>query len=136
MSSLNDVSPTGDNHRFDSAYAGDGTTCIYNNVATLSCHYRDELILQGSGMSNGNLHDHKNLPLVLVGGGGGQLRVRRNTESGGRVVLVQHDAASSSDQVEPVASSFMIAVTRETNFLRRLWSMVAFTRNMKGSRAV
>jgi pimeloyl-ACP methyl ester carboxylesterase len=38
---------------------------------------------------------------------GGQLRVRRNTDSGGRVVLVQHDAASSSDQVEPVARSLI-----------------------------
>jgi len=38
---------------------------------------------------------------------GGQLRVRRNTDAGGRVVLVQHDAASSSDQVDPVASSFI-----------------------------
>ena len=38
---------------------------------------------------------------------GGQLRVRRNTDADGRVVLVQHDAASSSDQVEPVAASFI-----------------------------
>ena len=38
---------------------------------------------------------------------GGQLRVRRNTEAAGRPLLVQHDAASSSDQVEPVAASFI-----------------------------
>jgi pimeloyl-ACP methyl ester carboxylesterase len=38
---------------------------------------------------------------------GGQLRVRRNTDAPGRVVLVQHDAASSSDQVEPVTRSFI-----------------------------
>lgn len=38
---------------------------------------------------------------------GGQLRVRRNTDAGGRLVLVQHDAASSSDQVDPVARSFI-----------------------------
>ena len=38
---------------------------------------------------------------------GGQLRVRRNTDAPGRVVLVQHDAASSSDQVDPVARSFI-----------------------------
>ena len=36
------------------------------------------MILQGSGMSNPNLHDHKNLPLVLIGGGGGQLRGGRH----------------------------------------------------------
>lgn len=38
---------------------------------------------------------------------GGQLRVRRNTDATGRLVLVQHDAASSSDQVDPVARSFI-----------------------------
>lgn len=38
---------------------------------------------------------------------GGQLRVRRNTDAPGRVVLVQHDAASSSDQVDPVTRSFI-----------------------------
>ena len=38
---------------------------------------------------------------------GGQLRVRRNTDATGRLVLVQHDAASSSDQVEPVTRSFI-----------------------------
>ena len=31
------------------------------------------MVLHGSGMSNGNLHNHKNLPLVLVGGGAGRL---------------------------------------------------------------
>ena len=36
------------------------------------------MVLHGSGMSNGNLHNHKNLPLVLVGGGSGQLRGGRH----------------------------------------------------------
>jgi hypothetical protein len=36
------------------------------------------MILHGSGMSNSNLHDHKNLPLVLVGGGAGQLKGGRH----------------------------------------------------------
>ena len=36
------------------------------------------MVLHGSGMSNGNLHDHKNLPLVLVGGGAGRLRGGRH----------------------------------------------------------
>lgn len=38
---------------------------------------------------------------------GGQLRVRRNTDASGRLVVVQHDAASSSDQVDPVCRSFI-----------------------------
>jgi lipopolysaccharide/colanic/teichoic acid biosynthesis glycosyltransferase len=36
------------------------------------------MVLHGSGMCNGNLHDHKNLPLVLLGGGSGQLRGGRH----------------------------------------------------------
>ena len=36
------------------------------------------MVLHGSGMSNGNLHNHKNLPLVLVGGGAGRLRGGRH----------------------------------------------------------
>ena len=36
------------------------------------------MVLHGSGMSNGNLHNHKNLPLVLVGGGAGRLKGGRH----------------------------------------------------------
>ena len=36
------------------------------------------MVLHGSGMCNGNLHNHKNLPLVLVGGGSGQLHGGRH----------------------------------------------------------
>ena len=38
----------------------------------------NSMVLQGSGMCNGNAHDHKNLPLVLLGGGAGQLRGGRH----------------------------------------------------------
>ena len=38
---------------------------------------------------------------------GGQLRVRRNTDVDGTTVLVQHDAASASDTVEPVSQSLV-----------------------------
>jgi uncharacterized protein DUF1552 len=31
------------------------------------------LIVYGSGMSNGNIHDHENLPILVVGGGAGKL---------------------------------------------------------------
>lgn len=43
----------------------------------------------------------------MVSVAGGQLRVRRNTDASGRTVLVQHDAASSSDIVEPVSRSLI-----------------------------
>lgn len=36
------------------------------------------MILFGSGMSNGNLHDQRNLPLVLAGGGAGRLQGGRH----------------------------------------------------------
>jgi len=38
---------------------------------------------------------------------GGQLRVRRSIAAGGRTLLVQHDAASSSDIVDPVSRSLI-----------------------------
>jgi pimeloyl-ACP methyl ester carboxylesterase len=38
---------------------------------------------------------------------GGQLRVRRNTDAPGRTVVVQHDAASSSDTVDAVSQSLV-----------------------------
>ncbi len=38
---------------------------------------------------------------------GGQLRVRRNVEASGRTVVVQHDAAGSSDVVDPVSRSLI-----------------------------
>jgi len=38
---------------------------------------------------------------------GGQIRVRRNTDAEGRTVLVQHDAASSSDTVDRVSESLV-----------------------------
>jgi hypothetical protein len=36
------------------------------------------LILYGGGISDGNLHDHSNLPLLLVGGSGGRLKGGRH----------------------------------------------------------
>lgn len=38
---------------------------------------------------------------------GGQLRVRRNTDAPGRTVVVQHDAASAADTVDPVSRSLI-----------------------------
>jgi Protein of unknown function (DUF1552) len=36
------------------------------------------IVMRGSGMSEGNVHDHKNVPIVLVGGGTGHLRGGRH----------------------------------------------------------
>jgi hypothetical protein len=40
--------------------------------------YDQSLFLYGSGMSNGNLHDHVNLPTLLVGGAAGKLKGNRH----------------------------------------------------------
>ena len=39
------------------------------------------IIMYGSGMSNSNLHAHKSLPLVVVGGGAGQVKGDRHVAS-------------------------------------------------------
>jgi hypothetical protein len=36
------------------------------------------MVLYGSGLSDGNRHDHHNLPIVLAGRGGGTLRSGRH----------------------------------------------------------
>jgi hypothetical protein len=36
------------------------------------------IILYGSGMSNGNVHDHENLPTLVVGGGAGKIKGDRH----------------------------------------------------------
>ena len=47
------------------------------------------MILYGSGMSDGNRHDHHDLPTLLVGGAGGQLR-------GGRQIRVATDTPNTN----------------------------------------
>jgi hypothetical protein len=36
------------------------------------------ILMYGSGMSDGNLHSHLNLPLLLIGGGSGRLKGGRH----------------------------------------------------------
>jgi hypothetical protein len=50
-------SPFGNNHFTSSSYVGNGTTCIYNGVTTLTCTFRDFLVTQGSGVVDGNYAD-------------------------------------------------------------------------------
>ena len=50
-------SPTGSNHFTTSPYIGNGVTCIYNGVSALNCQFRDILVLQGSGVTDGNYQD-------------------------------------------------------------------------------
>ena len=73
-------------------------------LTTMVAHYVDRLaatpdgdgtlldsvmIMFGSGMSDGNRHDHHDLPTVLVGGGAGQLK-------GGRQIRVEADTPNTN----------------------------------------
>jgi hypothetical protein len=52
-------SPLGTNHFTSSSYQGNGVTCIYNGVAALSCQFRDVLVTQGSGITDGTYADNE-----------------------------------------------------------------------------
>jgi hypothetical protein len=52
-------SPFGTNHFSNSSYVGDGSTCIYDGVTSLSCTYRDFLVTQGSGVVDGHYADNE-----------------------------------------------------------------------------
>ena len=49
----------------------------------------NSMILFGGGLSNGNMHNHEHLPVVLAGGGAGQLK-------GGRHIVYQQDTPMSN----------------------------------------
>jgi len=50
-------SPFGNNHFTLSPYSGNGTTCIYTGVAALNCQFRDFLVTQGTGITDGTYAD-------------------------------------------------------------------------------
>lgn len=52
-------SPFGTNHFTNSTYVGNGTTCIYTGVTTLASTFRDFLVTQGSGVTDGNYADNE-----------------------------------------------------------------------------
>ncbi|HWE50243.1 MAG TPA: DUF1552 domain-containing protein [Bryobacteraceae bacterium] len=49
----------------------------------------NSMLLYGAGISNGNVHDHSPLPIVLCGGGGGQIQ-------GGRHIVYQNEPPLSN----------------------------------------
>jgi hypothetical protein len=50
---------------------------------------QNSMVLYGAGISNGNVHDHSPLPIVLCGGGGGQIE-------GGRHIVYQNEPPLSN----------------------------------------
>lgn len=51
------TSPTGDNYKAASSYAGDGTSILWSGVADYGAAYRDQVVLQGNGILDGTFTD-------------------------------------------------------------------------------
>jgi hypothetical protein len=45
------------------------------------------MVLYGSGISDGNRHEHEDLPLVLAGGAGGRIETNRHIRPGGEIPM-------------------------------------------------
>ena len=77
------------------------------------------LFLYGSGMTNGNQHDHENLPTLLVGGGAGKHR-QRVAVIGRRVIhthgLRQIPTANDRNRRKARALSRVVSVRAEANY--------------------
>lgn len=69
------TSPTGGNHFTSSNYTGNGVTCIYNGVTSLSCQFRDILVTQGLGKIDGTYQDNEICHAYRASGpiGGGEV---------------------------------------------------------------
>ena len=84
------------------ARGGDGRATIDKALQFLLAHPASK---PPSPPATGSLSGRTFNQMVDVDGG--QLRVRRNLEADGRTVVVQHDAAGSSDVVDPVSRSLI-----------------------------
>ncbi len=62
------------------------------------------MFLYGSGMSDGNVHNHLNLPVLLAGNAGGQLRGDRHIQVG--KLAKERDVAQipKFDEMKPMAN--------------------------------
>ena len=58
-------------NRLDQIEDVDGNSMLYNSM-----------IVYGSGNADGNRHTHHNLPIILAGNGGGELRTGRYMKNG------------------------------------------------------
>ena len=69
----------------------------------------NSLFVYGSGMSDGNLHNHLNLPVLLAGNAGGQLRGGRHIQVGQLAAERSVPAVPKFDKMVPIAN-LMVSV--------------------------
>ncbi len=69
----------------------DGTTLLDNSM-----------VLYGSGISDGDRHDHVNLPVIVLGKGGGTLRAGQHLKCRARDADVQLAAGDAQQANVPV----------------------------------
>ena len=62
------------------------------------------VIMYGAGMSNSMVHDHMNLPVLLVGGGAGKLRGDRHIQEGRRAAEENIPGIPFFDEMKPLAN--------------------------------
>jgi hypothetical protein len=62
------------------------------------------LFLYGSGMSNGNVHNHLNLPVLLAGNAGGQLKGGRHIQVGKLAAERDVPQIAKFDEMQPMAN--------------------------------
>lgn len=62
------------------------------------------LFIYGSGMSNGNVHDHLNLPVLLAGGAGGKLEGGRHIQVGKLAAEREVPQIPKFDEMKPIAN--------------------------------
>jgi len=65
-------SPLGNNHFSSASYSGNGVTCLYAGVSSLTSTYRDFLTTQGTGVVDGTYTDAEICGAYRVGGVLGQ----------------------------------------------------------------
>jgi hypothetical protein len=69
----------------------------------------NSLFVYGSGMSDGNVHNHLNLPVLLAGNAGGQLKGGRHLQVGQLAAERANPAIPRFDKMQPFAN-LMVAV--------------------------
>jgi hypothetical protein len=69
----------------------------------------NSLFVYGSGMSDGNVHNHLNLPVLVAGNAGGQIKGGRHIQAGQLAAQRAIPAIPKFDKMMPIAN-LMVSV--------------------------